>query len=231
MTLDSDGKITEYRKSTSDVDDIGNIVNEYQGINWYNSCFNNKKIEASGFYESDQYASITIKKIAGCSVTSFTYKENINLLENAVAHYVSVWGSAESSVESSNLHPLHGDFSLSNIVVEKSNDIVIIDWEHFHKEGAPIGFDAVYLLIESICFEFLEYNKISKETKAHSRKMIEVINSEKLLDIKFKEQGVYNYLKAFVLENTVLWGAQFRKIPFLDCPRFDAAIEDCNFTL
>lgn len=83
-------------------------------------------------------------------------RANAPLIAAAIEQYVSLWPASDA------LAPVHGDFSCDNFI-DGSAGLVVIDWEHFHPAGAPWGFDAVYLLAESLYFEHMKQQRITAE--------------------------------------------------------------------
>ena len=83
--------------------------------------------------------------------------------------------------------PFHGDLTFSNIIFNKSNLPLIIDWEKFFKKKMYWGFDLAYFLISNSCSPcvFLKKDTIDKG----SLKLL-----YKIWDAAFKNKN-FPYLK------------------------------------
>lgn len=192
-------------KSSSTSNGIKDLKNELEGWQWYQqkrypeltnqlcNVIQNKK----------SYLKIDIKYIDGRKgyyIKGLLY--NDILIQMAIKHYCDIWAySSKSNV------PLHGDLSLDNIIYGPDG-LHIIDWEHFSADGAPWGFDAIYLLLESLWFGM-------RERKSLSKKEIEVL----LLNIGFlQKQGPLpehplRFLRNFLQNNPDKWGKQLINFP------------------
>jgi hypothetical protein len=140
-----------------------------------------------------------------------TYHLNLSYIEKVIDHYCLVWGCYSENAKV----PLHGDFSLlGNIVFINDETPVVIDWEHFKLNVAPIGFDAMYFLFELIWFEASQTNNISDDNLTHLNKMLINLKSANCLNEIF----INNPLEAtrkFMLKNDNYWGSQFNKMPIM----------------
>jgi len=145
-------------KSTYSQEGRQRLQNEFVGFNWYldQKLLLDDKRPFIGVRDESHYKRLSIEIFPGRSgnpYKSLTYNRKLLLL--AIDSYKTVWPKASSS-----LFPLHGDFSVGNIIYNKNN-IYIIDWEHFRENAAPWGFDLVNLLYESVFFSFQGNNTIS----------------------------------------------------------------------
>ena len=74
-------------------------------------------------------------------------RDNAALVGQAIDQYCALWTAAADGSG-----PFHGDLSCDNLF-DTPGGVVIIDWEHFQPGGVPWGFDAIYLLCESLYFD------------------------------------------------------------------------------
>jgi hypothetical protein len=209
MTLETndEGTPTAIYKSSSG-EGISHIRQELEGFNWYNEQSENKvnfQIER----DEDSYFRVKFDFIDG---ETFPLKRGV--LGNAdpilatIKHYIDIWGKFSSLGKG----PLHGDFCLGNTVFVDSNP-VMMDWEHFHPDGVPIGFDALFSIYLSLWFEC--ENRFPKErTLSLIAKMISLLIQHECLNNCLAETPLKSMIN-FIKENRTLWGAQSEKIPML----------------
>jgi len=199
-------------KSSSSLNGINDIATELIGVAWYNSKVHHKiKYEIS--VQRENYIKVKYSEIKGIvpKLSKKSYLSNIKYIEKVIDHYCSVWGgdSVKPSV------PLHGDFSLLGNIVFINDDIpVIIDWEHFRLDVAPIGFDAMYFLFELIWFQTSQSNTICKHSLIHLNKMLIKLKSANCLNEVFINKPLEATIK-FMLNNDNYWGSQFNKMPII----------------
>ena len=136
-----------YRKASYHMDGINDLVREYNGYLWYldrvDYCMHIEQHSIRDrylelripFFDSDTPASKSITR------------ENFDYYLAAIDHYKKVWSFKK---EAGDLFPVHGDYSLDGNILFNGNDIFIIDWEHFTENAAPLGFDILYMVFESI---------------------------------------------------------------------------------
>ncbi len=105
---------------------------------------------------------------------------------------------------------MHGDLSLDNIIIN-SDGVHIIDWEHYVADAAPWGFDALYLLFESLYFGmYLGRHQRHKPTGMEIQivcEHIKTINDHHQLQSDMLKAPL-QFVKEFVLANHHLWGEQ-----------------------
>jgi len=199
-------------KSSSDISGICDIRRELSGIDWYNIHSNNfLKYELA--VNNSRYINVKHDLIDGV-VPNFerkTYRSNLKYINSVIIHYCEVWGDMTGS----RLAPMHGDLSLlGNIIFIEDHFPVIIDWEHFTTDGAPIGFDALYFLFELLWYELLISVDIHQSVLSHIAEMMELLKMHGCLS----EYYFYSPLSAvndYMIENKQYWGAQFTKMPNL----------------
>ena len=200
-------------KSSSSLNGITNICTELTGVDWYNSKVKNKiKYEISIHRKS--YIKVKYSEVKGFAseLSKKTYLSNVRYIEKVINHYCSVWGgSGENSMA-----PFHGDFSLLGNIIFIDDEIpVVIDWEHFKLNAAPIGFDAMYFLFELIWFESSQMNNnICKDSLIHLSKMLLKLKNSNCLNECFINKPLET-TKIFMQNNNIYWGSQFDKMPIM----------------
>lgn len=210
--LDIEKNQKYFIKSSSSPDGINDITNELRGVDWYNSKINNK-IHYEICTHKKKYVKVKFEEIKGLipSFSKKTYQSNLTYIEEVIDHYCEVWKSEEVDSKA----PLHGDFSLlGNIVFNKDEAPVIIDWEHFKPNAAPIGFDALYFLFELMWFEASQINKISDFSLNHLNKMLINLRNDNCLN-EFFESKPLESTRRFMSKNNNFWGKQFNKMPIM----------------
>lgn len=140
------------------------------------------------------------------------FEKNEAVIKKTMEHYCGIWPYYPdgSSV-------LHGDLSLDNIIYNVEG-IHIIDWEHFSRKGAPWGFDAVYLLFETLYFGMKIRKQPSSRELSFIADCIILLNRNKQLTVDFIKcplKTVKNFIEAF----PALWGKHLlaapRKLPIV----------------
>jgi len=183
---------------------------EYAGYEWY---FKQKKIlndSVLSLIENNKksYSRLHIKLFHGYEGE---YYKNISYnrvhLLMAINMYKEVWPENKGK-----LSPLHGDFSLGNLIFN-GQLLTIIDWEHFQFDGAPWGFDLVNLLYESVFFSFNGKSTLNSNDSHVFREIRKVI-----LDL-FRHQEDFNCkiddLTGFISKNVHIWGELVNKLPVM----------------
>lgn len=154
------------------------IKNEINGIKWY---FSLKKNINKNYLNKVNKNSIDLKVIKGKQINYWSQIDyNLKYIEKVVLHYKKVWPKK-------NLVPFHGDLTFSNIIFNKSNLPLIIDWENFSKKKMYWGFDLAYFLISTVALPcvFLKKDTIDKGS-------LELLH--KIWDVAFKNKN-FPYLK------------------------------------
>jgi len=148
MILDKQLKCDHIEKTTATAMGLQILENEYRGYAWYNQ-FLNKNITVS-LEENECRHCLRLGFVDGhCANYRTGLLKNTEVIKNVVMHYCDVWHRCDRS---DGYVCAHGDLSLSNVLVTRSNPI-IIDWEHYSINILPVGFDALYLLFVSLYFE------------------------------------------------------------------------------
>ena len=200
-------------KSSSSLSGIIDISKELAGVDWYNSKVNNKIKYEISIHRKD-YIKVKYSEIKGFTpkLSKKTYHSNVKYIEKVINHYCSVWeGNGENSKA-----PFHGDFSLlGNIIFIDDETPVVIDWEHFKLNAAPIGFDAMYFLFELIWFEKSQMNNnIREDSLIHLSKMLLKLKNSNCLSECFINKPLET-TKIFMQNNNIYWGIQFDKMPIM----------------
>ncbi len=180
---------------------------EFNGWRWYQERRYAQTVHpvCRIIQQKDNYIRIQMEYIAGYKPD---YKKglerNSELLRKIVEHYSRVW-----PYHTDDMVPLHGDFSLDNIIYN-SEGIHIIDWEHFNFNGGPWGFDIIYLLFESLFFSMKHRKKPSlKEIKIVAEN-INFLNSKNRLSSEMIENPLL-FIRDFIRNNPELWGEQLKE--------------------
>jgi len=131
---------------------------------------------------------------------------NREWVRQAVEHYCRVWPAEAGSGA-----PLHGDFSLDNLI-RNSSGVHIIDWEHFSPDGGCVGFDAVYLLFETLWFGMGERINLEDNEKKIVIETLQTLDKNRRLAEPFRAAPLKN-LRAFIRSHEIFWGEQLRVTP------------------
>jgi hypothetical protein len=195
-------------KSTYTVDGIYRLSNEFAGYHWY--------LQQKGWSDDTQlrfvrnnngsYCRLYIQLFSGRGGECYkNLRHNRDDLFRAVNAYAQIWPRKKGR-----LAPLHGDFSLGNMLFH-GNELTIIDWEHFQPEAAPWGFDLVNLLYEAAFFSFKGESALSHHD---SRVFVEIRKA--IIDLLDPAEGFKCMLKDltyFVSTNVPAWGKLVNKLP------------------
>lgn len=126
----------------------------------------------------------------------------------AIKNYAEIWPQDRIS-----LSPLHGDLSLSNMIF-RGNKVVIIDWEHFHVDAAPWGFDLVNLLYESTLMSINKRGFLSVKDSKVFQEIRETI-SELLSDRGGFKCSFENLINFYTTHHS-LWQGSLGKFPVMN---------------
>lgn len=195
-------------KSSYSAEGITRLTREHAGYQWYF-----RQLESFGsaplhFIKKNNslYARLYINLFPGRSGECYkSLSHNRGDLLKAIDAYAKIWPKRNGS-----LVPLHGDFSLGNMIID-GEDLRIIDWEHFQPDVAPWGFDLVNLLYESAFFSFRGKNKLNQsdiEVFIEIRKEI----CKKLDSVDDFKCTIEN-LTGFISKNVFIWGRLANKLP------------------
>lgn len=196
-----DGQPIAITKASTSPAGLKALQQEVNGWRWYEARRyggRQAKICRLEDVNGGHYRRLTIDYISG---TRADYNAgllvNAGLLEQAIEHYCLIWPAAAGP------GPMHGDLSLDNII-DNQDGLHFIDWEHFHEQAAPWGFDALYLIYESLWFSTLGRRLPKKDE-------IEVVAA--LLRKIGAEASSLRAVREFILANRQLWGEQLQLFP------------------
>ncbi|HEX9972833.1 MAG TPA: hypothetical protein VGD14_12240, partial [bacterium] len=128
---------------------IKNLKCEIKGWDWYQKARYQQDRDpvCRIIRDKNDYLKIRIEFIDGIKADyARGLEKNAAIIKKVFEHYCSIF-----PYYTDRLSPFHGDFSVDNVILN-SGGIHIIDWEHFNPNGAPWGFDALYLLFETLYF-------------------------------------------------------------------------------
>lgn len=188
---------------------IVNLRHEIEGWSWYQQCCNlqDRPFSCEVLQERDSFLKITIEFIEGEKPNyGIGLLGNAAILVETIKHYCSTWMSNNAM-----LAPIHGDLSLDN-VIRNSEGIHIIDWEHFHLNGGPLGFDAVYLLMESLWFSMRNRKEPSHTELNLICECLSLLKANNKLAADLFGSPLH-LIRNFIRTNADLWGTQLRNFP------------------
>ena len=200
-------KVSIIKTSTS-ADGIKCLKNEIKGLEWYQTRRSPQtgKVRCNIVRCNSHYIKIEIDYLKGERANyNDGLVKNADIIARAIEHYCCIWPPNQ------NMGALHGDLSIDNVIYNPES-IYFIDWEHFHAHCAPWGYDALYLIFETLWFGM-------KNRKVPSKKEIDIIikNLKKLNIFESPLQQV----KEFIGKNIDLWGSQLQNFPDkLPVPKF-----------
>ena len=91
------------------------------------------------------------------------------------------------------------------------NNVYIIDWEHFHLEIAPLGFDILFMVFELLKMEF-KNTRPTVEKLYLAKKLIMYAVSKGVISSSYQN----NYFSSFLVEQDgikFIWKDQYHKLP------------------
>ena len=199
-----------YCKSSSTQNGIINILKEFEGYSWYAKS-SDYDFNLSVVFRTDNYIKIKYPYVCGILPDpELRYLSCTDLIEEVLAHYVHVW----SGYKSSELAPVHGDLHLEGNIIFTENGPFILDWEHFNKGIAPIGFDALFFLFQKIYTSSLK-EKISEESLIHVKKMILYLEGHNCISKTYSSGYLFNLIRIIDDIDDLIWGEQKSKIPIV----------------
>lgn len=211
LVEDSDKKY--YLKSSSCLEGIENLNQEYEGWNWYFEKANNLIENPTEFKtQREKYVSLRISAFEGEKIKiKCGIKKNYNFFIKIIKHYKEIWKVNKNKV------PMHGDLSLENIIF-RNNGVTFIDWEHFSRDCTYWGFDVYYLLYETLWFNWQNIYASRNVEIFYLSKLIKILNYN--LNFQNKEFFKLSYLINFINNNKELWSNQLlnnlNKLPLLN---------------
>ena len=197
-------------KVASTINGILDLKSEIVGWNWYQEI-RYAAMETpicKVLMEKKNYLKIEIDYIEGRQGDyrkGLIYAENV--IKQVIGHYSAIW-----PVSQNGMAPLHGDFSLENIIIN-DNGVNIFDWEHFTLDAAPWGFDPIYLLFEALWFSFERKKKFNRKEIQIVSQCIQLLEN-KHLSKDFADHPL-SFMISFMFDNKHLWRTQVNKFPVL----------------
>ena len=192
---------------------VETIRKEKQGWDWYSSKNNIPlQIVNQYLYQPEKcYAKIELKYLDGIKGKYWRgIRKNYGILQSTIEHYLKVW--QDEDVESC---PMHGDLSVDNIIV-RNGRVVIVDWEHFNSSAGHWGFDALYLIFETLWFDAKKGRLPRRADLLAAASLIRTLNRDNKLS-KLQTEHPLSRTKKFIVENRKLWGKEvessFTKFP------------------
>jgi hypothetical protein len=207
--VDSGGQDRKIIKVASTRPGMDNLLREVDGWNWYQDARSpgSRALLCEVLVQSENYLKIQMPFISG-SKADFNsgLESNAELVEKTIDHYCNIWPYTPHKNAA-----LHGDLSIDNIICN-SGGIYIIDWEHYSYDGAPWGFDGLYLLFETLWFGMKQRACLTANELAIIIRSLEKINARKYLPTEMAETPL-KYLKEYIICNHEKWGDQLLKFP------------------
>ena len=164
------------------------ISNEYKGYIWYL-----KKIKKNFSLDIDKrnLYFLKVEKFQGYKVDYHSdAKANQSEIYKVINYYKKIWPSKK-------IVPVHGDFTLANLIfLKNSKELKIIDWENFKKSGEPWGFDLAYFFLSIAILPNLNKDKIDLEEKKELKKIWGQIK-KMIKDKKLSKDPVSYFLNLF----------------------------------
>ena len=137
-----------FRKFCLNKKGANKIENDFNGIKWY--CSRNKNLKINfikNYVKKKNYTYLDTKALKGKKIKSWLpLSKNYKYIKNSLIHYKKVFHYKKKI-------KIHGDLTLENIFFNK-NSVIFIDWEFFNSKKYW-GYDAVYLVLSSICIPFI----------------------------------------------------------------------------
>jgi hypothetical protein len=208
-SIQEDGLNTVIIKVASTKHGIENLHKEVDGWNWYQNVIEdngNNKL-ARVLIEKNKYLKISIPYIDGLKANyNDGLVSNADLISKVIRQYVDLWPYKEGHYS-----PLHGDLSIDNIIYNQQG-VHIIDWEHFAYDGAPWGFDALYLVFETLWFGMKDRITLTSDEAIIIKKCIKMLNKQNRLPTEMIESPL-GFVKKYMVENMNKWGEQMLNYP------------------
>ncbi len=140
------------------------------------------------------------------------YSPRDGLLNNAepvfalIKHYAEIWDAPDKEGKG----VLHGDLALGNAIFVNDRP-TLVDWEHFREDGAPLGFDALYLIYTCLWFETW-----GKKPHKDSLQLIGKIIAYLIIKSRISPEVAISPLaniRRIIVENQGWWRGQIGKLP------------------
>jgi len=187
------------------------LCQEYEGYKWYLNragLLASTKVSLSSNLLGS-YSRLIVDFFPGTpGQHNLTLNRNQDKLHIAIDTYKKIWEE-----DSGALAPLHGDFSLGNVLFIGSY-ATIIDWEHFQVSCAPWGFDLVNMFYESTLMSI----NLNGSMKKKDRKVFVDIKKylSSLLETQKGFDCNFNSLISFYNSNQSIWDGGISKFPVIN---------------
>lgn len=194
-------------KSSYTQNGIASLVKEENGYNWYLDKFENNAFQISKIQTSN-FMKIYLPLVNGVVGNhNLNLSSNSNFINKIIDHYLFIWPKTKDIPL-----PIHGDFSVGNVMLLENGNVFIIDWEHFTQSGGPWGFDLVNMLYESAYFS-MKGNKMLEKDEAVFKSLRHKISS-RINELNGFSCNILN-LKNFIMKNKNIWDKLIHKLPCL----------------
>lgn len=195
-------------KSSYTAEGIGSLLREYAGYQWYFRSSPERNSDQLRIITSDKglYSRLYVKRFSGRAGECYrNLAYNRSDLLTAIGAYTQCW-----PVQDGELVPLHGDYSLGNLIFG-DDGVAIIDWEHFHLNAAPWGLDMANLLYEAAYFSFDGKGKLTPKDRDAFVEVREAIRavSNPVNGSNCTIEGLTKFISA----NVPVWGNLVNKLP------------------
>lgn len=127
-------------------------------------------------------------------------KNGIRLItERDKSKYLKIIDEYESFIINKNISitPEHGDFFYGNILIDKTNNLFVIDWAYYREKGDPL-FDPIFYLTQIIIYFKNHYPNDTTEdilNKDEIKDLKSILDSHFGFELNFKLLIVYNSLR------------------------------------
>ncbi len=196
-------------KTASTPSGIKDLQHEVEGWNWYQRIrFTKKRYPLCAIVQQrDTYLQIQVEFING---TKPNYRrglgKNASIVKQVIEYYCNFWPYYPNEQA-----PIHGDLSLDNIIYN-AESIYIIDWEHFILHGGPWGYDALYLLFETLWFGMKGRRRPTYKEINIIAENLNILNSHTFIKSYMIERPLW-FLKDFISKNSKIWSEQLSQYP------------------
>lgn len=196
------------RKSAATASGIADLTREAAGWVWYQARrYPRRKTPICRQLDQEGYCRIDLEWIEG---EKGDYQAgllpNQEIIQLAVDQYCSIFPDAQEG-----LVPLHGDFSVDNLIMNEEG-VHIIDWEHFQERGGSWGYDPLYLLYETLWFSTGQRRLPNRKEVAVIAHSLRRLNKTGLLPDAFLLCPLQT-VRTFIQDHQEIWGEQLRRFP------------------
>ncbi len=201
---------------------IADLLRERDGWTWYyeNKLCSGLSLNCVASALRESFVRIDIGFIDG---QAFDYtlpiERNLGILDRCITWYIENW-----PYNGNHLGPIHGDFSLGNLI-DSNGRLVLIDWEHFAADRAPWGVDVVALVLETIYFSRSRWSGLRDRDIVPTKPLFQRLAATGRLEPRFVKNPLAA-LRAFIRGASDIWGDQVSKLPVLHYTDEEVALID-----